>query len=123
MTTCSQPWVSQFAICWVYLKNSSFSLAKSFVSLAKELLAEDGVKFLLSEKFTQDPLEEHFAKQRRRGGCNENPDLYQFRKQEIFLNVMNSSLLTDLHGNSSTRINDAPAVGATDTRQLPKKRK
>ena len=108
MTTCSQPWISQFAICWVYLKNSSFFLVKSFLSLAKEPLAEDGVKFLLSEKFTQDPLEEHFAKQRRRKGCNENLDLYQFGKQEIFLNVMNSSLLTDLRGNNSTRINDAP---------------
>ena len=81
------------------------------------------MKFLLSEKFTQDPLEEHFAKQRRRGECNENPDLYQFGKQEIFLNVMNSSLLTDLRGNSSTRINITPAVDARDTRQLPKKRK
>ena len=70
------------------------------------------------------PLEELFAKQkRRRGGCNENPDLYQFGKQKIFLNVMNSSLLTDLRVNSSTRINNAPALEARDTRQLPKERK
>ena len=80
------------------------------------------MKFL-SEKFTQDPLEEHFAKQRQRGGCSKNPNLYQFKKQEIFLNVMNSSLLTDLRGKSSTRINNATAADATDTRQLPKKRK
>ena len=81
------------------------------------------MKFLLSGKFKLDPLEEHFAKQRQQGGCNENPNLYQFGKKEIFLNVMNSSLLIDLRGNSSTRIEDAPAVDAADTRQLPKKRK
>ena len=36
---------------------------------------------------------------------------------------MNLSLLTDLRGNSSTRIINATAVDARDTRQLPKKRK
>ena len=49
-------------------------LVNSFVALAKELLQIDGVKFLLSEKFTQDPLEEHFGRQRRRGGTNDNPN-------------------------------------------------
>ena len=38
----------------------------------------DGVDFLLSEKFSQDPLEEHFARQRKKGGCNENPTVEQF---------------------------------------------
>ena len=79
------------------------------------------MKFLFSEKFTQDLLEERFAKQRRQRGCNENPDLYQFGKQEIFLNVMNSRLLTDLRSNSATT--DAPAVDATDSGQLLKKQK
>ena len=106
-----------------FVNNVIFVLVKSFVSLSKELLAEDGVNYLLSEKFSQDPLEEHFSKQRRRGGCNENPDLYQFGKQEVFLNVMNSSLLTELRGNSSTRQVDLPKLDATDTRKLPKKKK
>ena len=68
-------------------------LVKSFVSLARELLVIDGVDFLLSEKLSQDPLEEHFAKQRKKGGCNENPTVEQFAQQEVLLNVMNSDLV------------------------------
>jgi len=37
---------------------------------------------VLSEKFSQDPIEEHFGRQRRGGGANENPTYYQFQKQE-----------------------------------------
>ena len=40
-------------------------------SLARELLVMDSVDFS-SKKLTQDPLEEHFAKQRKKGCCNEN---------------------------------------------------
>ena len=42
-------------------------LVNSFVNLAKMLLQEEGAKFLLSEKFSQDPLEEHFSRHRRMG--------------------------------------------------------
>ena len=31
--------------------------------LAKQLLSEDGLDYLLSDKFNQDPLQEHFGKQ------------------------------------------------------------
>ena len=50
----------------------------SFVEMARLLLAskEDGL-FLLSERFSQDPLENYFGKQRARGGRNENPNLAQ----------------------------------------------
>ena len=41
-------------------------LVKSFVLLARELLVMNGVNFLLSEKFSHDPLKEHFAKKGRR---------------------------------------------------------
>ena len=46
-------------------------LVKSFVSFARGLLVMGGVDFLLFEKFSQDPLEEQFAKQWKKGGCNE----------------------------------------------------
>ena len=45
--------------------------------MAKPLLQEDDVRYLLSEKLSQDPLEEHFARQRRISGCDENPKLAQ----------------------------------------------
>ena len=37
-----------------------------------------GVKFLLSERFTQDPLETFFGHQRQRGGGSDNPNVLQF---------------------------------------------
>ena len=40
----------------------------AFHDLAKQLLFVDGVDYVLSDKFNQDPLEEHLGKQRARGG-------------------------------------------------------
>lgn len=37
-----------------------------------------GPKFILSTRFNQDPLEIYFAKQRARGGRNDNPSVDQF---------------------------------------------
>ena len=45
----------------------------SFVEMAENLLALEGAKFLLSERFSQDPVEEYFGKQRERGARNDNP--------------------------------------------------
>ena len=50
----------------------------SFIQMGRFLLSVPGVKFLLSERFTQDPLESFFRKQRQRGGGNENPTAHQF---------------------------------------------
>ena len=61
--------------------------------MAKLLLQEDDVRYLLSEKLSQDPLEEHFARQRRIAGCDENPTLAQFQRQELALNVVKSDLI------------------------------
>ena len=97
-------------------------LVKSFVSLARELLVIDGVDFLLSEKLSQDPLEEHFAKQRKKGGCNENPTVEQFAQQEVLLNVMNSDLVASLRGNTRGRIHQALHVDPLNARKLPKKK-
>ena len=69
------------------------------VVLGKTLLQLPGVNMLLSEKFSQDPLEERFARQRRSGGTCDNPTLYQFGQQEMNLQVMRSELITDLRGN------------------------
>lgn len=94
----------------------------SFVELSKLLLEEyrDKKLFLLSEHFTQDPLEEHFSRQRRRGGCNENPTLQQFGDQEVSLNVMRSEMIRDLRGNVSKR--QGKPLDVHDNRKLPVKR-
>ena len=45
---------------------------KSFTELGPQLLRFPGVKYLLSEVFSQDPLERYFSRQRHRGGSNKN---------------------------------------------------
>ena len=73
--------------------------------------------------FSQDPLEEHFSRQRRKGGCNENPSLYQFGQQEWSLNVVRSELITNLRGNARGRQQDDVVIDINDMRKLPRKRK
>ena len=50
---------------------------RSFVDMARFLLSNDENLFLLSERISQDPLENYFGKQRARGGRNENQNLEQ----------------------------------------------
>jgi len=92
---------------------------RTFMDLTKELL-DEGARFVLSEKFSQDPLEEHFGRQRAAGGANENPNYYQFEKQEVSMNVMSSELINDLTGSNVTSKNSAP-LDIKDQRTLPRK--
>ena len=45
--------------------------------MTKYLLSTHDSLYLLSERFSQDCLENYFGKQRARGGRNENPNLKQ----------------------------------------------
>ena len=50
---------------------------KSFTELGPQLLCLPSVEYLLSEVFSQDPLERYFSRQRHRGGSNDNPTAEQ----------------------------------------------
>lgn len=52
---------------------------KSFTEMTKYLLCLPGAEglFLLSERFSQDPLENHFGHQRARCGRSDNPSVLQ----------------------------------------------
>ena len=58
---------------------------KSFVQLAPQLLKLPNVEYLLSEVFSQDPLERYFARQRHKGGSNDNPTVHQVPLNAITL--------------------------------------
>ena len=94
----------------------------SFVTLAKVLLSEEGVKFVLSEKFTQDPVEEYFAKQRARGGADEAPTLEMFNRNVIGLNVAGDELIRVMNGNTRGRDRQIVKLDVRDTTTLPTKR-
>lgn len=94
-------------------------LVNSFTALAQELLAEEGVEYLLSEKFSQDPLEEHFGKQRGMGGANENPDAKQFGDNITVLQVAGSCINSSCKANVKRQSEQSPMK----THPLPKRRK
>ena len=64
---------------------------KSFVEMGHFLLHVSGVNFLLSERFTQDPLESFFGKQRQRGGGSDNPTAHQFTYGTSSLRILKST--------------------------------
>ena len=67
-----------------YNNYASFSV-KSFTELGPLLLKSADVSYLLSEVFSQDPLEKYFSRQRHRGGSGDNPTLKGFRENTATL--------------------------------------
>ena len=61
------------------------------MAMGQYLLGIDGVKFLLSERFTQDPVESSFGQQRQKGGGSENPTVHQFTYNTSSLRVRRST--------------------------------
>ncbi|XP_071483429.1 uncharacterized protein [Diadema antillarum] len=92
---------------------------KSFTALARELLAEEGVEYLLSEKLSQDPLEEHFGKQRGMGGRYENPDARQFGSNMQVLQVAGSCVTLSARANVKRQTERSPMK----MKPLPKRTK
>ena len=96
---------------------------RSFIELARILITENPKNFILSEKFSQDPLEQHFGKHRKKGGCSENPMLHAFKQQEVALGVINSDLISDFTGNTKGRPDNRPPISVDDSRLPVKRRK
>ena len=99
---------------------ATISTVKSFVEMAKFLLKQPDVKFLLSERFCQDPLEAFFGHQRGRGGRNDNPTVQQFCKSTVSLRVQGSAALDPLRGNCRKR--PASRTIPVDSTPLPKRK-
>ena len=49
------------------------------------MLIRNSGRYLLSEVFSQDPVEKYFSQQRHRGGGNENPTVERFRTNAAIL--------------------------------------
>ena len=67
----------------------------SFCELGPKLLKMDGVQYLLSEVFSQDPLEAYFSRQRHKGGACDNPTVQQFHYNTVSL-VQQGAIYRDL---------------------------
>lgn len=100
----------------------SFKIAvNSFVELGKLLLLLPDVKFLLSEKFNQDPLEQYFSKQRGAGGCSDNPTIEQFGHNMMALYVASSSAKASRRGNCKVTDDDNKSK-LLDNTPLPRRK-
>ena len=99
-------------------------LVKSFIELVRKRthIRENPGKYILSEKFSQDPLEQHFGKHRRNDRCSDNPQLDVFMQQEVALGLLNSDLVSNFTGNTQGRPDTRSPVTIDDAR-LPVKRK
>ena len=75
----------------------------SFVAIVRELLRDPKLKgkYLLSERFSQDPLENLFGKVRQAGGRSTNPNVKMMEEATDVLRLQSSSAL-DLVRSSST---------------------
>ena len=93
---------------------------KSFVELVKYILQIPGVKFFLSERISQDPLENFFGCQRQRGRAGENPNAFQFCKNTQALRIINSVCGNISKGNCRGR---KQQIDMQDTKPLPKRRR
>ena len=92
----------------------------SLIGLVKFLLSQDGMSFVLTERFNQDRVEIFFGKQRSRGNRNDNPCVAQFLQNTQAL-IVQKSLALGGSSNISKKRND-PLELSLLSRPLPKRR-
>ncbi|XP_066910451.1 uncharacterized protein [Clytia hemisphaerica] len=97
----------------------------STIKLIPILLKEPGIEFVLTDRFNQDPIEEHFGKQRARlGGCD-NPSLGQYGSSEGKLIAAKDQAILVMRGNTSgtNKPKQKPRINIHDMTPLPKRPK
>lgn len=106
--------------CLLILFCILFSTVHSFIEITRKLLRIERVKYILSDKLNQDPIEEFFGKQRGAGGHHDNPTLAQFGHAYVRNIAAGSLVRGPARGN--VRIRDAP-LPAESEEPLPKRKK
>ena len=81
---------------------------KSFIELARVLLAPPDAPPFLSRQITQDPLETFFGLQRQWGRVNENPSVYEFQKNSQALRVIQANTVS-VRGNCRGNVEVDPS--------------
>lgn len=90
--------------------------------MAQYLLSDNTENlFLLSERVTQDPLENYFGQQRARGGRNENPSLQQCLYNAAAIRIQKSLATDPVRGNCRRKLREgSPDI---DDTPLPKRKR
>ncbi|XP_072047274.1 uncharacterized protein [Amphiura filiformis] len=87
---------------------------------AVEYLIQQGVDYVLTEHFNQDPLEQSFGNMRQMRGGNEAPNTQQFNENINAARLRSTEMLRNLGGNSR---NQRPDQQVVDNTPLPKRRR
>ena len=84
--------VYTFSIAMQYTEYTYVNIyaVNSFLELVPTILDIPGVKFFLSDKLNQDPLENFFGCIRQNGRVNSNPTINEAMKSTQTLRVINS---------------------------------
>lgn len=95
---------------------------KSFTEVTRFLftLPEMEGHYLLSERFSQDPIENYFGQQRSRGGWSSNPTVSSLVTAAQSLRVQGSQAMIPIRGNSSRKRKLFPQE-VIDHNPLPKR--
>ena len=80
------------------------------------------VKYFLSEKICQDPLESFFGHQRIRGGSNDNPKVANFLQATVSIRSQRSVLLQPLRGNITALGNPELTVDESPLKKRPRRK-
>ena len=79
---------------------------------------KSGMPFVLTDKFNQDAIEQHFGMHRASCGSNTNPTLDQFNCSLQKLRIVGSQALAPMRGNTKRRLE----LQMDDTPLLKKRR-
>ena len=97
----------------------------SFVEMTRYLLLQPDSEglFLLSERVSQDPLENYFGKQRARGGRCDNPSIKECIQNSIAIRAQQSLQLDHVRGNSRYKRRVTAGDEIIDDSPLPKRKR
>ena len=87
------------------------------------MLLMEGAQYFLSEKLSQDPVEEYFSKQRSKRGPDENPTVEMFNRNALGLNIARDDLIRVMNGNTRGRDREIVVPDVNDMSQLPTKKR
>ena len=87
--------------------------------MAENLLSHTGARYILTERFNQDPVEVYFGKQRARGHRNDNPSVAQFMQNTQAIIIQKSLALG---GSSSISCKRSQPELSPLCKPLPKRR-
>lgn len=101
--------------------HEGFKLTVSSAIEATKFLLEEGMEFVLTERFCQDPLEEYFGKQRQLGRRSDNPDIRTFGYNSNTIRIQRS--ISCQRGNTRGRKEKERAWEQVTDTKLPCRKK